>query len=153
MSAMHIRRARRSDVVSIVDLLARDPLGQQRESPGQPLDPAYERAFDAVDADPNALIVVIEHGDQIVGCCQINFIVGLSRRGMVRGQIEGVRVDASYRGQGLGRTLIEWAIEACRKRNCGLVQLTTDKSRQDAHEFYEGLGFTASHAGMKLSLH
>ncbi len=32
------------------------------------------------------------------------------------------------------------------------VQLTTDRSRADALRFYERLGFTASHVGLKLSL-
>jgi hypothetical protein len=32
------------------------------------------------------------------------------------------------------------------------VQLTTDKSRTDAHRFYEKLGFKASHEGYKLAL-
>ena len=39
-----------------------------------------------------------------------------------------------------------------REAGCGLVQLTTDKSRSDAHRFYERLGFIASHEGMKLTL-
>jgi hypothetical protein len=30
--------------------------------------------------------------------------------------------------------------------------LTTHRSREDAHRFYERLGFTGSHLGMKLSL-
>ena len=42
--------------------------------------------------------------------------------------------------------------EEARRRNCALVQLTTDKSRADAHRFYERLGFVASHEGLKLKL-
>jgi hypothetical protein len=45
-----------------------------------------------------------------------------------------------------------WTIEQARQRGCGLVQLTTDKSRVDAHRFYARLGFVASHEGMKLTL-
>jgi GNAT superfamily N-acetyltransferase len=48
--------------------------------------------------------------------------------------------------------MIEWAIDQARERGCSLVQLTTDKSRVDAHRFYERLGFVASHEGMKLAL-
>ena len=48
--------------------------------------------------------------------------------------------------------MIEWATEECRKRGCELVQLTTDKSRADACQFYDSLGFKASHEGMKLIL-
>jgi GNAT superfamily N-acetyltransferase len=47
---------------------------------------------------------------------------------------------------------VAWAVERARVRGCGLVQLTTDKVRVDAHRFYAGLGFVASHEGMKLTL-
>ena len=71
---------------------------------------------------------------------------------MWRGQIESVPIAASHWGAGLGRDFFEWAIEQCRDRGCGLVQLTTDKSRADALRFYQSLGFADSHTGMKLSL-
>jgi GNAT superfamily N-acetyltransferase len=48
--------------------------------------------------------------------------------------------------------MMRWAIERGRARGCRLAQLTTDKKRTDAHRFYESLGFTASHEGMKLQL-
>jgi GNAT superfamily N-acetyltransferase len=67
-------------------------------------------------------------------------------------QIEGVRVAAPWRGQGLGRAMLGWAIEAARQDGCGLVQLTSDKRRADAIRFYESLGFEASHEGLKLPL-
>ena len=152
LAEVTIRRATASDLQAIVDLLADDPLGRQREAPGPPLDPAYAQAFAAVDTDPNALLLVAENDACIVGCCQINILAGLSRKGMLRGQIESVRVAPSHRGLGLGQLLIEHAIDACRQRSCGLVQLTTDKSRDEAHRFYERLGFVASHVGMKLGL-
>ena len=48
--------------------------------------------------------------------------------------------------------MIEWAIAEFRKRGCGLVQLTSDKSRKEALQFYESLGFSATHEGLKLNL-
>lgn len=103
-------------------------------------------------ADSNQVLLVAVAGDAVVGCLQLSFIPGLSRLGMWRGQIESVRIAAGQRGGGLGRRLIEHAIGLCRQRGCGLVQLTSDKSRADAIRFYESLGFQASHEGMKLSL-
>ena len=93
-----------------------------------------------------------EQGGRVVGCLQLSFIPGLSRLGMWRGQIESVRVASSERGRGIGRAMLEWAIGECRGRGCGLVQLTTDKTRAGTRAFYEDLGFTASHEGMKLVL-
>ena len=65
---------------------------------------------------------------------------------------EAVRVAAAQRGSGVGRAMMLWAIEQCRARGCGLVQLTTDKRRTAAQRFYASLGFEATHEGMKLSL-
>lgn len=148
-TAPTIRRATREDLPAIVALLADDDLGKTREAPG---DPCYAEAFAAIAADPNQFLAVVDDGGAVVGCLQLSFIPGLSRRGLWRGQIESVRVAAARRGSGLGRVMFDWAIAECRRRGCGLVQLTTDKARPDALRFYESLGFTASHEGLKLTL-
>jgi ribosomal protein S18 acetylase RimI-like enzyme len=149
---MIVRKARAADLPAIIAMLADDELGRKREDASSPPNPAYVAAFAAMDADPNQFMAVAEIGGEIVGCLQLTYIPGLSRKGMWRGQIESVRVASAQRGSGLGHKLFEWAIEECRKRGCGLVQLTTDKSRTDAKRFYENLGFVAEHEGMKLSL-
>jgi GNAT superfamily N-acetyltransferase len=147
--AFTIRPARTGDVAAIVEMLADDPLGATRETPG---DPAYRRAFEEIASDPRQVLVVAVVDDEVVGTLQLTRTPGLSRLGMTRATIEAVRVRSSLRGQGLGEQLIRWAIEEARRRGCGLVQLTTDASRVDAHRFYERLGFKASHVGMKLPL-
>ena len=152
MNQLIFRPAIASDLAGIVAMLADDELGQQREDPSTALNQKYSDAFAAIDHDSNQLLAVVEEDGILLGCLQITFIPGLSRLGMWRGQIESVRVAAGHRGEGLGRKMFEWAINECRSRGCGLVQLTTDKSRADASKFYESLGFKASHEGMKLTL-
>jgi GNAT superfamily N-acetyltransferase len=83
---------------------------------------------------------------------QVSFIPGLARRGALRAQIETVRVSHDYRRKGLGASMVDWAIGESRRRGCALVQLTTDKSRSDAHRFYKPLGFVASNERFKLTL-
>jgi GNAT superfamily N-acetyltransferase len=144
-----LREARREDVREIVQLLADDVLGAGREGP---VDDAYLTAFEQIEADPRNRLLVAERDGRVVGTLQLTMLPGLSRHGMLRGQIEAVRVAADQRGQRLGRRLIEWAIEVARGQGCGLVQLTSDKQRPDAIRFYESLGFTASHEGLKLPL-
>ncbi|MFQ0814143.1 GNAT family acetyltransferase [Brucella anthropi] len=151
-AAITIRQAVSADVAAIVAMLADDALGARREDASHPLRDEYRSAFAAINADPNQLLAVVEQDGGIIGCMQISFIPGLSRMGMWRGQIESVRIASHVRGGGIGRQMIEWAIEKCRDRGCGLVQLTTDKSRTDALRFYRSLGFTDSHEGLKLSL-
>ncbi len=143
-----LRRAAAGDVAAIVGLIADDQLGAAREDPGDLT--AYLRAFAVIDSDPAQLLVVLEDDGVVVGTLQLSIIPGLSRGGSTRAQVEAVRVAATHRGQRLGEQLVRWAVEESRRRGCSLVQLTTDKSRTDAHRFYQRLGFTASHEGFKM---
>lgn len=147
---MHFRKATENDLPTIVRLLADDELGSTRESIEDYATVEYVEAFAEMEAQAgNQLILAIE--DQtVVGCLQLTLIPGLARRGMKRAQIEGVRVDRRFRSHGVGQALFEQAISIAKAEGAGLVQLTTDKQRADAHRFYERLGFTASHEGMKL---
>jgi len=147
-----IRRATEADLASLVSMLADDALGVGREDISLPVAEAYRAAFGVIDADRNQYLAVMTEDGAIVGTLQITFITGLSRRGAMRGNIEAVRIASNRRGAGLGRKLMDWAIEECRRRGCGTVQLTTDRSRLDAHRFYERLGFKSTHLGYKLSL-
>ncbi len=151
-SNLKFRDAYVDDLPAIVRLLADDPLGATREKAGPPIDPRYLQAFAAIEKDSNQRLVVVERAGELVGCLQISFIPGLSRLGAWRGQIESVRIAQRHRGGGLGRLMFDWAIGTCRDRGCDLVQLTSDKQRLDSIKFYEGLGFEASHEGLKLSL-
>ena len=146
------RLATRGDLGAIVRMLADDPLGSQREVASDPLPRAYHDAFEAIDRDPNQELIVAELDGRVVGTLQLTCIPGISRQGMWRGLIEGVRVDSSTRAMGLGRQMVEHAIERARARGCAMVQLTSDKSRRDAIRFYESLGFEATHEGMKRIL-
>jgi GNAT superfamily N-acetyltransferase len=151
--SVRLRRARAADVPAIIGLLADDPLGAGRDGLRTAADlAAYEQAFALIDSDPAHLLVVAETDGAVVGTMQLSFLPGLARRGALRAQIEAVRVAAGWRSRGLGSAMFGWAIGEARRRGCGLVQLTTDKSRGEAHRFYAELGFVASHEGLKLAL-
>ena len=147
-----LRRATAQDLPAIVRLLADDPLGAKRERYQVPLPASYAAAFAAIDRDPNQELCVACLDESVVGVLQLTFIPYLTYQGGWRALIEGVRIAPGLRSRGLGRTLFEWAIERARARGCHMVQLTSDKSRPDAIRFYQGLGFVASHEGMKLFL-
>jgi len=144
------RAATADDVARVVALLADDPLGQGREATAE--DPRYQTAFRQIEADPNNEVIVAERGGEVVGCLQLTLIPSLTRSGITRAQIEGVRVATSERGLGLGKLMVEHAEQQARARGAGIMQFTTDKSRPDAHRFYENLGYAASHLGMKKVL-
>lgn len=152
-SLLTFRRATRADVPDIVRLLSDDDLGQQRERCETPLPQVYYTAFEEIDQDIHNQLVVIEQNGAIIGTLQLTFLPSLSFQGGKRAQIESVRVDGRFRGQGIGQKLCQWAIEQARQAGCHTVQLTTNASRADAHRFYQRLGFVPSHVGMKLHLH
>ncbi len=149
---MEFRKANEGDVHAIVRLLADDELGSQRERFEVPLPTAYVEAFKAIESQVGNQIILAVENQKVIGCLQLTIIPGLARQGMKRAQIEGVRIDRKYRGKKVGEKLFKEAISIAKSENCGLVQLTTDKQRNDAHRFYEKLGFSASHEGMKLIL-
>lgn len=146
------RRALEADIPALAALLADDELGSRRELPEAEGHSSYADAFHEIDADPNQYLLVVEEDGALICMLQLTFIPGLARGGLKRGQIEGVRVARHRRSAGVGQAMVEWAISRCRDEGCGLVQLTTDKSRADAHRFYDRLGFEPSHIGYKLSL-
>lgn len=152
INELDFRIAEETDLDQIVQMLADDVLGSQRERYEQPLPVSYIEAFQAISSDPNNELVVACIGEDVVGVLQITFTPYLTYQGGWRATIEGVRTVTSMRGKGLGTELFKWAIERAKKRGCHLVQLTTDKKRPDALRFYERIGFKATHEGMKMKL-
>lgn len=146
------RAARRADLPAIVRMLADDDLGSQRECYEDPLPERYYSAFEQIDSDPNHELIVAECDGEVIGTAHLIFFPSLSFQGGLRAQIESVRVDKRFQSQGIGSQMMKWSMDRARQRGAHVIQLTTHKTRLDAHRFYERLGFKGSHLGMKLSL-
>jgi ribosomal protein S18 acetylase RimI-like enzyme len=146
------REASEFDLLPIIRMLADDFLGQQRERLKDPLPESYLTAFHEIEADPNNELIVAEVDGEVIGTLQLTFTPSISFQGGKRCSVESVRVDQKYRGQGLGREMMLWAIERAKEKSCTSMQLTTNNDRVAAHRFYESLGFSKSHVGMKLKL-
>ncbi|WP_409252766.1 N-acetyltransferase family protein [Bacillus sp. SCS-153A] len=146
------REAEEGDLDSIVRMLSDDILGSKRERYEYPLPHSYIKAFQAIDADPNNELIVACMDEEVVGVQQVTFTPYITHQGGWRATIEGVRTTSAVRGQGVGKEMIQYAIQRAKDRGCHLVQLTTDKQRPEALRFYEGLGFRATHEGLKLKL-
>lgn len=146
---IRFRPGTRDDVPAVMDLLREDNLGAMREG----TDPApYLAAFDAMAGEPGNTLIVADDGGTVVGCYQLTVITGLSLSATRRGLIEGVRVAASRRGQGIGSALLADAEARAHAAGCTLLQFTTNKARADAHRFYRRAGYVASHVGFKKPL-
>lgn len=146
------REAIKSDIINLVNLLADDELGSQREDPALPTNQRYVDTFHSIEKDQNNELTVVECDDVLVGMLQLTFIPYLTHTGSWRCLIEGVRIAREFRGRGVGSKFINWSVQRAQQRNCSIVQLTSDKQRPGALKFYEGLGFEASHEGFKLKV-
>ncbi len=146
------RQAAAADLPALLRLLVDDEVAQARGGYTAEITPTVRAAFDEIQADPNNELWLGERDGEVIAMLQLTLIPGLSRGGMKRALVESVRVRADLRGQRIGAALMAQVTERARAAGCGLIQLTTDKKRLDAHRFYERLGYAASHVGMKKKL-
>ncbi len=146
------RRAVEADLPFIVKLLTDDAVRATDDRPDEPFHPRYVAALRELEADPNQMMMLELLDGETVGTIQLTFIPGISGLGTKRCLVEAVHIAPTHRSKGLGSQMIHWAIEQARERDCGMVQLTSNKKRLDAHRFYERLGFHKSHEGFKYYL-
>lgn len=152
-TAAEVRRATRDDRAALVALLADDAIAAGRGDADLPDDPSYARAMDAVLASPDNELLVVEVDGAVAATAQLTRVPCMARRGATRLIVEAVRVGAAHRSSGLGSALFGWIAEhAAPALGASIVQLTTDRRREDAHRFYERLGYEASHVGFTLLL-
>jgi ribosomal protein S18 acetylase RimI-like enzyme len=146
------RAATRADLPAIVRMLADDELGSQRERVQNPLPASNYSAIEQIERDPNHELIVAELNGEVIGTLHLMLLPSVSFQGGLRAQVESVRVDKQFQSQGIGSQMMRWVMERARQRGAHVVQLTTHKSRVDAHRFYKRLGFKGSHLGMKRGL-
>ena len=147
-----LRRASEGDLRALMLLLADDPISAARGDMAQESDAdAYRSALAAIVTDPsNELLVAVNGTGELLATMQLTRIPGMARRGSTRLLVEAVRVRSDSRSSGIGSAMMRWVIRSAAPAvEASLVQLTSDEARQDAHRFYERLGFVGSHRGFK----
>ena len=143
------RKATFNDLPKIIELLAEDELGATREVVGTTPNLKYIEAFHKIDEDPHHYLMVVEEAGSVIATCHLTLLPSLTMKGSTRLQIEAVRVQASHRSQGIGEAMFQKIFEFAKTHEVSILQLTTNKKRSRAKQFYERLGFKASHEGMK----
>jgi len=90
--------------------------------------------------DAMSLILVAEQNRRLLGCLSLHAIPYFEQTGRWA-RIESLVVDASARGRGTGRALVAAAEDAARRWDCLAVEVTSLRSRADAHAFYGRMGY------------
>ena len=142
-----VRDAAADDLPAVLALMREDSLNYFSEP--QETSPNQRSAFAEIDADPNLQLLVATLGGRVVATAHVTWIRTLSSDGGLYCQVESVRTASELRGQGIGTRLMAAIEDEARLRGVARMQLTTNRSRRDAHRFYERLGYVPSHVGMK----
>lgn len=152
MSGLLIREARRADLEAIVRLHEEDSLGDHGDLWSPETRPVYEAAFAAIAESAENTLYVAEEGGRVVGTFQLTFIPNITRQAALRVKVESVKVADAFRSKGIGARMMAFAEDEARRRGARLLELTSNKARQEAHRFYERLGYVKSHEGFKKKL-
>lgn len=151
-SDLIIRRARETDLTDIIAMFAADDKGGHGDTTDTDAFEDYLKAFYIIDASQNENLFVAERSGEVVGTFQLLFTRTLTGRGSLTMILEAVQTRPDMRSRGIGKAMVEYAVEEARRRDCRMLQLTSNATRTDAHRFYERHGFEKSHAGFKMKL-
>ncbi len=133
---MDIRPARREDLAAILALYA------DLETDGKVLDlPAAESILERMQQYPNYTVYVAVVEGQIVGTFELLIMDNLAHVGAPSGIVEDAMVHPAWRGRGIGKQMMSFALEQCRQAGCYKLALSSNRKREAAHRFYEALGF------------
>ena len=136
MAAIILRSAELADAPRLAELIV---------ELGHPIDAGTVAAnlekLAAMDLLP---IVAVDDGD-VIALCSLSVMQTVHRPKPV-GRVSTMIVHAPYRGQGLGKRLVAEAEARLKAKGCGIVEITSNETRKDAHRFYESLGYERSSA-------
>lgn len=100
-----------------------------------------ERVWSVLLASGFMTVIVAQAADLLVSSCTLAIVPNLTRGGRSYGVIENVVTHADYRRQGLGRRVLEHALDIAWRTDCYKVHLATGSKREATLRFYEGAGF------------
>ena len=132
-----IREATEADLPGILHIYAQPEIDN-----GTVLALADARAsFRRLQHYPNYHLYVATVEERIVGTFALLIMDNLAHLGAPSGVVEDVGVLPAYQGQGIGRRMMAYALDLCKRARCYKLTLSSNLQRTQAHAFYESLGF------------
>ena len=108
--------------------------------------------LEKMNSYPDYGVYVAERDGDIVGTFTLAVLDNLVHKGAKTGIIESVAVRTDLQGQGIGKAMMQYALELCREKQCYKAALSSGVKRTKAHQFYEGLGFTRHGVSFLMTL-
>ena len=132
-----IRKAKEEDLPSILALLS------EVDEPNQDsISLQKARAiFSQIQSYPNYHIYIALIEEDVVGTFALLMMDNLVHNGAPSGIVEDVAVRTAWQGRGIGKQMMEYAMKLCKEAGCYKLSLSSNIKRENAHKFYESLGF------------
>lgn len=129
--------ATESDLQTILDIYLKSNLDKQILE----IETA-KSIFKQISQYPNYKIYIVEIDNQPVGTFALLIMDNLGHLGTPSAVVEDVAVIAEYQGKGIGKKMMEFAMQIVKEKGCYKLTLSSNLRREAAHAFYESLGFT-----------
>jgi ribosomal protein S18 acetylase RimI-like enzyme len=100
-----------------------------------------QETFQRLEGNPNYILLCAEEQGNMVGSIMgiiCEELYGDCKPFMV---VEDVVVDKNHRRAGIGTTLMREVEKCATERGCSYIIFVTESERQEAHRFYESLGY------------
>ena len=126
-----VREARPSDAARLVELI--------REL-GHEIDEKIVRSNLTTLKKIGETPLIAELGRDVAGLVGVHRMVTVHRPAPV-GRMPVLVVAKAAQGHGIGRMLVDAAEQWCRDKGCGLIEVTSNDRRAEAHAFYRHMGY------------
>jgi ribosomal protein S18 acetylase RimI-like enzyme len=137
MKKIIIEEAKQSELSAILDLYALPDMDC-----GEVLSLSEASAiFEKINHYPDYKIYVAKENGKVIGTFSLLIVENIIHQGHSSGLVESVVVHTNYRSLGIGKKMMEYAIQKCKEANCHKMSLSSRTIRERAHSFYERLGF------------
>lgn len=141
---IEIRRVRLDEIRQVLSLI--DQFNRPRAV--HPSDEDVKRIVGEIESSGGCVLGAFQEA-QLVGTCTLNLCPNLSWSGRPYAMIENVIVDSGYRGQGIGKNLLEKAQGIALDSGCYKVALMTGSKKDETLKFYEAAGFVGNKTGFQ----
>jgi GNAT superfamily N-acetyltransferase len=149
VSEVRIDRAQASDLEALHGLLFHlhgdSPWRKSRNA-------AADAALRSILADTRRALMIARVNGEAVGTIDVIVSPNLTREVHPFAIIENVVVAPAARRRGIGRKLVEAALDFARSCGCYKVQLVSANKRDAAHHLYNTMGFDADVSGYRRYL-
>ena len=134
---IEIQEAKEQDLPAIIDLYKQlDTSNSEQLSIEEAI-----QMFRKINTYPDYKLYVAVKDGQIVGTFTLLIMDSLAHRGKSSGIVEDVVVDEQWRGKGIRKLMMRFAMDYCKRTGCTKLALSSNMKRLAAHQFYESLEF------------